>query len=100
MALGCYFSEKKKKYKSLNTELLNVNSGSVDKAMTMLNLVFFANRPPRHVVFSNWNCSIGFQKKKKQAHDVYLHERRAVIGQFGLCTVYFLFQKHIAHCLL
>lgn len=99
MAIGCYFSERKKN-KSLNTELLNVNSGSVDKAMTMLNLDFcqWPPLPPSCSVLKlelfNW-----FQKKKR-AHNVYLHERRAVIGQFGLCTVYFLFQKHIVHCLL
>lgn len=64
MALGCYFSEKKK-YKSLNTELLNVNSGSVDKAMTMLNLVFCQSAPPSCSVLKlelfNW-----FPKKKKK----------------------------------
>lgn len=64
MALGCYFSEKKK-YKSLNTELLNVNSGSVDKAMTMLNLVFCQSAPPSCSVLK-LELLIGFQKKKEE----------------------------------
>lgn len=99
MALGCYFSEKKKK--SLNTELLNVNSGSVDKAMTMLNLVFCQSAPPSCSVLKlelfNW-----FPKKKRKNWLTMFIYMRDELSSVNLGSAQFIsFSKStLVHCLL
>lgn len=50
MALGCYF-------KKTNNRIIKCNSGSVNKAMTMLTIVF-CQTALCHVMYSNWKCSI------------------------------------------